>query len=220
MPLNATLELEEMDMKSEWEGSVVSIQPRIRLSRSFDERSHSYLGYSLKIDGHVDGDKKEFWIGIGKAAQLKHQFQVGLQVRGKALPIPDSRIETVDYYKASALDVMVSSKLKVEGGPPWQSVPPVLEVFRERGHRRLSSRTYKAKCTSCIWGCNMPVVITIDHWNPQQKRYRFETFCYGPKSCSFYNAGSTRKVPGRSGMSWEEEDWVDEDATRHRGLDE
>jgi hypothetical protein len=27
-------------------------------------------------------------------------------------------------------------------------------------------------------------------------------------------------VPGRSGMTWEEEDWVDDDATAHRGLDE
>jgi hypothetical protein len=214
------LEPQKMDMKLEWEGLVISIQPRIRLARSFDERSHSYLGYSLKIDGSVDGDRKEFWIGIGKAAQLKHDFQVGVQVKGKALPIADSRVETVDLYKASSLKVIVVSEPKVVGSPPWHGIPPVLEIYRERGHRRLSSRTYKAKCTSCIWGCNMPVVMTVDHWNPQQKRYRFETFCYGPKSCSFYNAGQTRKVPGRSGMSWEEEDWVDDDATRHRGLDD
>jgi len=51
---------------------------------------------------------------------------------------------------------------------------------------------------------------------PEVKRYRFETFCYGPKSCSLYRSGPTRKVPGRSGMSWEEEAWVDEDATSHR----
>ena len=36
-------------------------------------------------------------------------------------------------------------------------------------------------------------------------------YSYGPKSCSLYRAGPTRKVPGRKGMSWEEEDWVDED---------
>lgn len=29
------------------------------------------------------------------------------------------------------------------------------------------------------------------------KRYRFETFCYGPKSCLFCRAGVTRKVPGK-----------------------
>ena len=56
----------------------------------------------------------------------------------------------------------------------------------------------------------------IDHWNPSQRRYRTETFCYGPLSCRLYSAGPTRKVPGRRGMQYVEEDWVDEDATSHR----
>jgi hypothetical protein len=29
-----------------------------------------------------------------------------------------------------------------------------------------------------------------------------------------------RKVPGRKGMSYTEEDWVDDDATAHRGPDD
>jgi hypothetical protein len=62
--------------------------------------------------------------------------------------------------------------------------------------------------------------MTLDQWNPAEKRYRFETFCYGPKSCPAYRAGPTRKVPGRRGMQWEEEDWVDDEATAHRALDE
>ena len=33
-------------------------------------------------------------------------------------------------------------------------------------------------------------------------------------------ARPTRKVPGRHGMTYEEEDWVDQDATAHRGPDE
>jgi hypothetical protein len=56
--------------------------------------------------------------------------------------------------------------------------------------------------------------------NSSKKQCRFETFCYGPKSCPFYRAGSARKVPGRKGMSYTEEDWVDEDATSHRGPDD
>lgn len=27
------------------------------------------------------------------------------------------------------------------------------------------------------------------------KKYRFETFCYGPKSCKFYKIGRSRSVP-------------------------
>jgi hypothetical protein len=49
---------------------------------------------------------------------------------------------------------------------------------------------------------------------------RFETFCYGPKACALYRPGPTRKVPGRKGVTWEEADWVDKDATAHRAADE
>ena len=66
----------------------------------------------------------------------------------------------------------------------------------------------------------MPVEITIDHWNPGKKKYRTETFCYGPRSCCYYRAGPTQKVPGRKGMVWEEADWVDEEATAHRDDDQ
>jgi hypothetical protein len=52
------------------------------------------------------------------------------------------------------------------------------------------------------------------------RRNRFETFCYGSKSCSLYRAGATRKVPGRKGMSYTEEGWGDEDAASHRGPDD
>ncbi|MFQ6092827.1 MAG: hypothetical protein ACE5OR_09120 [bacterium] len=104
--------------------------------------------------------------------------------------------------------------------PPWFGVPPDLPPYRHRGHRRLDTRTYDTKCRSCIWGSRMPVEMIIDQWNPQQRRYRFETFCYGPKSCSFYRAGPIRKVPGRKGMIWEEAIWADEEATAHRSGDD
>lgn len=209
-----------MTDKVEWQGRIVSVQPRIRLNRSFDERSHGYLGYSLEVDGNVDGTRQTFRVGIGKAAQVKHRFRVGVVAEGKAMQTPDPRMEVVSYYKVSGL--RVSGETGVDGGaaPPWHGIPPTLETYRARGHRRLSAKTYESRCSSCIWGCRMPVVITVDHWNPSERHYRFETFCYGPKSCAFYKPGPTRKVPGRRGMTWEEEDWVDEEAVAHRGDDD
>ncbi len=29
----------------------------------------------------------------------------------------------------------------------------------------------------------MAVEMIIDQWNPSKRRYRTETFCYGPRSC-------------------------------------
>jgi hypothetical protein len=206
--------------KVAWSGRVVAVQPRIRLMRSFDERSHSYLGYVLHIDGTFGGALNEFLVAVGVAAHEKHQFKVGMELSGQSTAVDDPRKETADLYKTSGLKVVKKAEIDKPSGPPFLGVPPDLETYRSRGHRRLDTRTYEAKCTTCIWGCRMPVEMIIDQWNPSRKQYRFETFCYGPKCCSLYRKGATRKVPGRKGMSYTEEDWVDEDATSHRGPDD
>jgi hypothetical protein len=66
----------------------------------------------------------------------------------------------------------------------------------------------------------MPVELVIDPWKPKLREYRFETFCYGPKSCPAYVSGPPRTVPGRNNAVWTEEDWVDEEATAHRSPDD
>ena len=54
-----------------WSGAVTAVQPRIRLKRFFDERSHTYLGYLLRIEGTGDGVVDEFRVGIGSGTQAK-----------------------------------------------------------------------------------------------------------------------------------------------------
>ena len=208
------------DTKVSWLGTIVAIQPRIRLTRSFDQRSHTYLGYVLRVQGTVGDAEREVVVAIGEAAQTEQQFRAGDRISGAGVPVADSRTEIAELYKVSKLRVLERGPDTVNASAPWLSVPPPLSVYRERGHRRLSASTYEKKCSTCVWGCRMSVELIIDQWNPGQKRYREETFCYGPLSCRLYKAGATRKVPGRKGMSWEEEDWVDEDAVRHRGPDD
>jgi len=203
----------------DWDGAVLSVQPRIRLTRSFDQRSHTYLGYTLRVRGTLAGEARDFVVALGRGAHEKHQLRAGDRVSGKSEHVPDMRVETADVYKVSGLKPVARGNPTGEP-PPFLGVPPALEVYRERGHRRLAAKTFATKCSTCIWGCEMPVEMMVDHWNPSKKRYRRETFCYGPKSCPLYAAGPTRKVPGRKGMSWEEADWVDEDATAHRGPDD
>jgi hypothetical protein len=206
--------------KLAWSGEVVAVQPRIRLMRSFDQRNHAYPGFALFLRGILDGAARDFSVGIGPGAQAKHAFRAGDTVRGLAVPVADSRMESVEHYKASALEVVSRAAAPATGGPPWLGVPASLDIYRARGHRRLDPHTYEASCRACIWGCCMPVEITLDQWKPDIREYRRETFCYGPRSCTAYRAGATRKVPGRNGMTWEEEDWVDEEATAHRAPDE
>jgi hypothetical protein len=206
--------------KIEWSSRIQAVQPRIRLMRSFDEWSHSYLGYVLRIDGTCGGEAGGFLISVGEAAHEKHRFQTGTELRGHSVPVEDPRKETAALYKTSGVKIVKDAEDEEPVGPPFHGLPPDLESYRRRGHRRLDARTYDAKCTTCIWGCRMPVEMIMDQWNPSKKQYRFETFCYGPKSCSFFRPGPVRKVLGRKGMSYTEEDWADEDATAHRGPDD
>ncbi|MDW7656408.1 MAG: hypothetical protein SCM11_04450 [Bacillota bacterium] len=222
--------------KMNFKGTIRSIQPRIRLMRSFDESSHSYLGYVIALSGWLmtetethapDNSGLEpaesailFSIAIGPAAQAKHQFRAGDQISGTCVPVVDAQLETADYNKVSRLKKIAAAPDSVQQPPPWLTLLPDLETYRQRGPRRLSSITYKNKCNTCIWGCQMPVEIIIDHWNPGPRHYRFETFCYGPLSCRLYKAGPNRKVEGRHGMVYIEEDWVDQELTGHRETDE
>ncbi len=206
--------------KIPWSGRLLSVQPRIRLMRSFDQFQHSYLGYVLGIEGVRGGKPGEFQVAVGKGAHEKNKFRVGMELSGLSAPVSDRRLETAEYYKTSGVRIEKEAGDSKDESPPFHGVPLDLPTYRERGHRRLDPRTYSAKCSTCIWGCEMPVEITVDHWNPSEKQFRFETFCYGPKSCTFYRAGRIRTVPGRRGMIYEEEDWVDEQMTEHRGPDE
>jgi hypothetical protein len=122
---------------------------------------------------------------FSSAAHAKYEFQVGDAVEGVGHGVEDPRLETADIYKASKLRFSRGVPESISA-PPWHGVPPPLPVYRVRGHRRLAATTYDAKCQSCIWGCAMPVEIIIDNWNPDRRRYRTKTFCYGPLSCPVY----------------------------------
>jgi len=76
-----------MTCKICWSGELLGVQPRIRLTRSFDERTLSYLGYVLRIRGELGEEGLEFVVATGQAAQAKHGFRAGDQVVGASKPV-------------------------------------------------------------------------------------------------------------------------------------
>lgn len=143
----------ESSEKAAWSGRVVVVQPRIRLTRSFDERSHIYLGYVLRIDGICGGEVGEFLIAVGEGTHDKHRFQAGMEIKGQSVSADDPRKETAAFYKTSGIKVVKDAECETPAGPPFHGVRPDPETYRDRGHRRLDARTYDTKCRSCIWGC-------------------------------------------------------------------
>jgi len=87
--------------KIAFRGIIKSIQPRIRLTRSFDQASHTYLGYSIMLDGELGNQQTRFSIGISEAANAKQQLQVNDTISGECLSVLESDKEPVDYYKVS-----------------------------------------------------------------------------------------------------------------------
>ena len=159
-------------------------------------------------------------VGIRERLMADLRIEVGHEVSGEASYFAAPDQEAADYAEASNLEVEFRSGGEPRDAPPWRSRPPALDVYAARGFRRLAPDVYASRCWMCIWGCRMPVTMIIDHWNPSERDERIETFCYGPLACSLYVAGPPREVPGRKGMLYVEEDWVDDDAVRHREDDE
>lgn len=130
-----------MDTRSTFKGTIISIQPRIRLTRSFDEASHTYLGYAITLEGELDNTNTTFSIGIGKAAQTKHQFKVNDVISGECIPVADPDLEPTEYYKFSKLKLITQSTTISNTSSPWELIPPEPEVYRDKGHCRLAVRT-------------------------------------------------------------------------------
>jgi len=99
--------------KIPWSGRLVSIQPRILLLRSFDQRHHSYQGYVLRVNGTWEDQTGEFLIAVGQGAHEKHRLKAGMELSGQSVPVDAPRMETAGFYKTSGLKVVRD----VEGGP-------------------------------------------------------------------------------------------------------
>lgn len=148
--VDASRGLDAVGTKIRWRGTLLAVQPRIRLRRSFDQRQHSYLGYVLFVRGTVAEEAREFSVGIGKSAQAKHALRAGDKVSGEAVAAANPEMEPAEFYKASALRLLARGAEPAASAPPWLGAPPPLETYRARGHRRLDARTYEAKWRACL----------------------------------------------------------------------
>ena len=104
--------------KTSFSGLVMSIQPRIRLMRSFDQRSHTYLGYVLLMRGSVGSIQRDVLVAIGATTQAKHLLRAGDRVSGDALPTSDPRSEIAELYRVSSLKVIKREARMSVSGPP------------------------------------------------------------------------------------------------------
>ena len=209
-----------MPYKIEFQGEILSVQPRSNVWRyKLDNRTHSLTGFNLFLHGIAEGESKDFSVAISGLQQEKLHFHIGDQIKGTAWTKKYPQWEYADYYRAGGLKILSNAKPPADQhAPPWIDETPALSVYDWRGCRMLDKRRWKGKCFPCKWAAMANVTIEYN-WGISQK-YRFESFCYGPKNCKYYTMGKPRAVPYIDLGSCYDEGWLDEICTENRGEDE
>lgn len=207
--------------KIHFSGLVISVQPRADVWRyRLDNRNHGTTGYNIFLLGIVDKAECKFAVAISEKQQEKLRCHIGDEISDTAWTKKYPKREYADYYRAGALKKLhenVNHRAE-ESREPWQGEVLPLSVYDQRGCRMLDTRRYKGKCFTCKWACMANVGIEYE-WGVSQK-LRFESFCYGPKSCKLYTMGKPRPVPYKDdGVSYDD-GYLDELCTEHRGNDD
>lgn len=206
--------------KVKWSGTIKSIQPRTRVWRYITHnRTHYHIGYNIFIVGESDEGKTEFSVAISEKQQQKGLFRIGDFVKGTGWTKLYPKREYADYYRAGALKLIDKDEEFIETSSPWNGLPPDMSVYEYRGARMLSKSLWKSKCFTCKWAAMANVEIQWD-FDKDIKRYRFESFCYGPMSCNRYKPGRPRAVPYKNMDSALDDGYLDELCTEMRDWDD
>jgi len=205
--------------KIEWQGMVVSVQPRTTVWRyRLDNRTHYHLGYNMFLDGVANGKKACFSVAISEKQQQKLIFRISDEVKGTAWTKMYDISEYADYYRTGNLKILKRAAQSEITPTPYLIEPPDLATYEWRGARMLSVASYKGKCFQCAWATMSAVEIEYN-WGVS-KKYRFESFCYGPKSCKYYKMGKPRAVPYKDSGSLHDDGWMDDLCSERRGWDD
>lgn len=212
---------EEISSRIHWQGEIYAVQCRAWVWRYItDNRTHHHLGYNLWIEGEAAGETGKFIVAVSDTQHRKMQFRIGDVVKGTAWPCIKAKHDIADFYRAGGFKLISRRDERREyTKPPFANLLPPIEVFEARGARMLCQKKWRKACMTCMWANKSAVEIEYNFG--KTKRYRKETFCYGPKSCPFYEMGKPRPVPYiRFDFTVMDNGGLDECCTGHRGYDE
>jgi hypothetical protein len=205
----------EKQKKIKWHGTIASIQPRTAVWRyRLDNRTHSHNGYNLFLEGEANDSTERYSVAISEKQQQKLVFRIGDEATGTAWTKKYEVTDFADYYRAGDLKIVKRAELAETAPPPFKVEPPDMATYEQRGARMLSEACYKGKCFQCAFAAMAAVVIEYD-WE-KDKKYRFESFCYGPYMCKFYKMGRRRAVPYKNSDTVYDEGYFDDMFTRRR----
>ena len=200
-----------------WQGQIESVQCRAWVWRyKMDNRTHNHLGFNVFVNGEADGQKGRFIVAVSDTQHAKQRFRIGDVFKGTAWPCIKAKHDIADYYRAGGLRALSRADEEPDSvGPPFTDLLPPIEVFQKRGARMLDAKLWRKKCFTCMWANKSAV--EIEYRFDKVKRYRKETFCYGPRSCPLYDMGPPRLVQHFGSFPSIDDGWMDDLCTERRG---
>jgi hypothetical protein len=200
-----------------WHGQIESIQCRAWVWRyQMHNRTHHHLGFNLFVKGEANGRERRFIVAVSDTQNTKLKFGVGDVFKGTAWPCINAKHDIADYYRAGGFKALNRVDEQTDPtGPPFTGLLPSTEVFERRGARMLDLKLWRKQCFTCMWANKSAV--EIEYKFGKVKRYRKETFCYGPRSCPIYHMGPPRQVPYFDTFPSIDEGWMDDLCTEQRG---
>lgn len=184
-----------------------------------DNRTHHHLGFNLLVKGEADGRAGRFIVAVSDTQHAKLQFRIGDVFRGTAWTCIKAKHDIADYYRAGGFKALSrADELTDSSGPPFRGLLPAIAVFERRGPRMLDGKLWRKQCFACMWANKSSV--EIEYKFGKVKRYRKETFCYGPRSCPLYDPGPPREVPYFDTFPVIDDGWMDDLCTEGRGTED
>jgi len=112
-------------VKVQWQGEVVSVQPRSTVWRYLtDNRTHRECGYNIFLKGEVCGDQPEnrsdkydFCVAVSEKQAQKAQIHIGDVMKGTAWTKLYPETEFADYYRAGGikkLETLPARQMSIE----------------------------------------------------------------------------------------------------------
>ena len=201
-----------------WQGQIESVQCRAWVWRyKLDNRTHHHLGFNLFVKGEAAGREGRFTVAISDTQHTKLQFRIGDVFKGTAWPCIKAKHDIADFYRAGGVKAVSRAEEQAADcvGPPFRGLLPATDVFEWRGARMLDAKRWRKQCFPCMWANKSAV--EIEYKFGKVRRYRKETFCYGPRSCPLYDMGPPRQVPYFDSFPSLDEGWMDDLCTEQRG---
>ena len=211
---------DESNSRIQWQGQILAVQVRAWVWRyRTDNRTHHHLGFNLWIEGEAAGESRKFIVAVSDAQHCKLKLRIGDVVKGTAWTCAKAKHDIADFYRAGGLKLISRRNTETDRRPPpFLGTPPPIKVFETRGARMLDPQRWRKACMNCVWANKSAVEIEYNFG--RVKRYRKETFCYGPKSCPLYHMGEPRPVQYIDGYTSMDDGGLDECCTGHRAYDE